>query len=88
MSTIADKTMSIGSYLGSAVAIFSGLTLTEWGIIFGIITAAVTCVANLIYQSRKNHREEVLHALEVKRICSLSPDIDDSECKSNEHPTT
>jgi protein-S-isoprenylcysteine O-methyltransferase Ste14 len=47
-----------GSYAGAVVAIVASMTLTQWGIIAGIITALVTCVANVVYMARKDRREE------------------------------
>lgn len=78
MDHLADKAMSTGSYIGSAFAIVSGLTLTEWGIIIGIATALLTFAANMIYQVRKDRREQHLHDLEVKRLCA---DLNDPECR-------
>jgi protein-S-isoprenylcysteine O-methyltransferase Ste14 len=47
-----------GSYAGAIVAIVASLTLTQWGVIAGIVTALVTCAANLVYMARKDRREE------------------------------
>jgi len=47
-----------GSYAGAVVAIVASLTLTQWGIIAGIVTALVTCAANVVYMARKDRREE------------------------------
>lgn len=47
-----------GSYAGAIVAIVASLTLTQWGIIAGIVTALVTCAANVVYMARKDRREE------------------------------
>jgi protein-S-isoprenylcysteine O-methyltransferase Ste14 len=47
-----------GSYAGAVVAIVASLTLTQWGIIAGIVTALITCAANVVYMARKDRREE------------------------------
>ena len=47
-----------GSYAGAIVAIVASLTLTQWGVIAGIVTALVTCAANVVYMARKDRREE------------------------------
>jgi protein-S-isoprenylcysteine O-methyltransferase Ste14 len=47
-----------GSYAGAVVAIVASLTLTQWGVIAGIVTALVTCAANVVYMARKDRREE------------------------------
>lgn len=70
MSQVADKVMSSASYAGATVSVVSGLTLTEWGIIIGIGTALLTFVANIIYQVRRDRREQKLHDLELKRLCA------------------
>jgi FtsZ-interacting cell division protein ZipA len=78
---MTDKVMSAVSYSGAAVSVISGLTLTEWGIVIGILTALITLVANQVWLIRKDRREtaaqkaadrraEKLHELEVQRICS------------------
>ncbi|TRO13760.1 holin [Ectopseudomonas mendocina] len=54
------------SYTGAATSVVSGLTLTEWGVVVGIITALVTLVANLFYQRQKNKREQHLYELELQ----------------------
>ena len=73
MDTLHDRAVTAASYLGAAISVVSGLTLTEWGILIGIVTALVTFVANLLYQHRKDKREQRLYELEVKRLCGLTP---------------
>ncbi len=46
----------------------SGLTLTEWGIVVGIITALLTFAANIIYQHRRDRRERNLAELQERLI--------------------
>lgn len=67
MSThLADKAMNAASYGGATVSIASGLTLTEWGVIAGIVTAIVTLLANLFYQWRKDKREHSIYLIELE----------------------
>jgi len=47
-----------GSYAGAVVAIVASLTLTQWGIIVGIITALATFFLNAFYMHRRDQREE------------------------------
>ncbi len=63
-----DKTMNYTSYAGAAVSVTTGLTLTEWGVVIGIATALLTFVANMIYQARKDRREQQRHDLMVDRL--------------------
>lgn len=63
---LADKAMNAASYGGAAVSVASGLTLTEWGVIAGIVTAVVTLLANLFYQWRKDKREYDLYRIELE----------------------
>jgi Tfp pilus assembly protein FimT len=65
---MSDKVMSGVSYAGAGVSVASGLTLTEWGIVVGIVTALLTFAANLFYQYRKDRREQRLHDLEVQYV--------------------
>lgn len=48
----------VGSYAGGATAIGASLTLTEIGVIVGIITALLTFVVNVVYTYRRDQREE------------------------------
>jgi Tfp pilus assembly protein FimT len=70
MSQTADKVMSAVSYAGGAASVAAGLTLTEWGIIVGILTALLTFAANQLWQVRKDRREQALYDLEVQRLRS------------------
>lgn len=47
-----------GSYAGAVVAIVASLTLTQWGIIVGIVTALATFCLNAFYMRRRDQREE------------------------------
>jgi len=57
-----------GSYAGAVVAIVASLTLTQWGIIVGIITALATFVLNAIYMRRRDQREERETAAKLARM--------------------
>lgn len=95
---MTDKVMSAASYSGAAVSVISGLTLTEWGIVIGILTALITLVANQVWLIRKDRRETVaqntadrraekLHALEVQRICDQLAMRGTPSCEAgNERP--
>jgi len=50
--------MEVTSYAGSVTSIAGALTFTDWGVVIGIITALLTCVANLVYMARRDRREE------------------------------
>ena len=56
----------VGSYSGGAVAIGTSLTLTQVGIIVGIVTALLTFGLNAWYTAKKNAREQRLADLEVR----------------------
>lgn len=56
----------VGSYAGGAVAIGTSLTLTQVGIIVGIVTALLTFALNAWYTAKKNAREQQLADLEVR----------------------
>lgn len=57
-----------GSYAGAVVAIVASLTLTQWGIIVGIITALATFFLNAIYMRRRDQREERETAAKLARM--------------------
>ena len=68
MTPKTDTVVSATSYVGAGVSVIAGLTLTEWGVIVGIVTALVTLLINAIYQYRKDRREEKLFNLRVDQI--------------------
>lgn len=78
--SMGDKVMNATSYVGAGVSVVAGLTLTEWGVIVGIVTAFLTFIASQVWQARRDRREERLqdavdrraqriHDLEVERLC-------------------
>lgn len=48
----------VTSYAGAAVSVASSLTLTEIGVIVGIVTALLTFAGNAVYMYRKDKREQ------------------------------
>ena len=46
----------------------AGLTLTEWGIVVGIITAILTFGVNVWYQHRRDQREQRLVDANIDRL--------------------
>ncbi|MDN4061664.1 HP1 family phage holin [Massilia sp. YIM B02769] len=56
MSKISGPELT--SYAGSIVAVGASLSLTQWGVIAGIVTALLTFAANAIYMWRKDAREQ------------------------------
>jgi len=56
MSDISASELT--SYAGGAVSIGASLTLTQWGVIAGIVTALLTFALNTLYMYRKDQREQ------------------------------
>ncbi|QOY96322.1 holin [Massilia sp. UMI-21] len=56
----------VGSYAGGVVSVGASLTLTEVGIIVGIVTALLTFGLNAWYTSKKNAREQKLADLDQR----------------------
>lgn len=56
------------SYSGAAASILSSLTLTEWGIVVGIITAIATFAFNIYYQMRRDSREQAQFEESMQRL--------------------
>lgn len=46
------------SYAGGLASIVASLTLTQIGVIVGIITALLTLAVNVVYMYRKDRREQ------------------------------
>jgi len=61
MSKISGPELT--SYAGSVVAVGASLSLTQWGVIAGIVTALLTCAFNFIYMRRRDAREQRQAAL-------------------------
>jgi hypothetical protein len=56
------------SYAGSGVSIVSSLTLTDIGIIIGIVTALLTFGINAYFLSRKDQREAEEHEARMRNL--------------------
>lgn len=61
MQAHEEKLTTAGSYIASGIALLSGLTLTEWGVIFGMVLGFLTFVLNLWFKRRvlKHIRDDV-----------------------------
>jgi hypothetical protein len=46
------------SVAGAMSSVCASLTLERVGVVAGILTALVTCAANVVYMARKDRREE------------------------------
>lgn len=56
------------SYIGGMTSILSALTLTDIGIIVGILTALMTFALNAVYQYRRDGREAITHEVNMERL--------------------
>jgi biopolymer transport protein ExbB/TolQ len=56
----------MGSYAGGAVAIGTSLTLTQVGILVGIVTALLTFALNAWCARKKNARDQMLADFELR----------------------
>lgn len=65
---ITDKSITAASYSGGAVSIFSAMTLTDWGILVGIVTALATFALNVWWGMRRDRREQQAHELAINGI--------------------
>lgn len=68
VTPLISKSTGVASYAGGGLSVLFALTLTDVGIIIGIFTAIVTFIANMIYQWRRDRREQVAHELRLKRL--------------------
>lgn len=67
MSDVQDRAVAAASYAGAGFSVFSGLTLTDVGIIVGIVTAILTFGINVWFKRRSHRSEEELRDLEKKK---------------------
>lgn len=65
---MSEKMVSAVSYGGGAVSVVSAMTLTDWGIVAGIVTAVGTFLLNYYFQRRRDRREQELHDLSTQRL--------------------
>lgn len=56
------------TYVGSGMTVIAGLTLTEWGVVVGILTAIVGLGFQWYFRSRRNKREEEAHRANMRRL--------------------
>lgn len=63
-----DRTINTASYVGSGASILSALTLTDVGILIGIVTALLTLLLNASYHWRRDKREREAHAIRIAVI--------------------
>lgn len=58
----------VTSYAGAATSIFSSMTLTDIGVIVGIVTALLTFGLNAFYTYRKDKREQLESEAAIARL--------------------
>lgn len=68
IEVVGAKVAAGVTYAGSGGAVLAGLTLTEWGVIVGIITAIVGLVMQAIFGWRREEREQREHAARMARL--------------------
>lgn len=71
---MTDRIVTTASYTGSGVSIVSALTLTDIGIIVGIVTALMTLLMNAAYHWRRDRREREAHEM---RLAVLQGEVED-----------
>lgn len=73
----------VGSYAGAAVAVATSLTLTQFGVIVGILTALLTLGLNAWYTREKNMREREQNAREAM-LADIERQLADLERRERE----
>jgi uncharacterized membrane protein len=56
--TLSDTSSTAGTLASVVVSFLASFTLAEWSVLAGIVTALVTCIANVAYMRRKDAREQ------------------------------
>lgn len=64
------NTETTGAYVGSIIAFFSGLSLTDWGAIFGILFGLLTFFINWYYKRKETKLKEIelKHRLNIEDL--------------------
>ncbi|BDC37920.1 HP1 family phage holin [Paraburkholderia terrae] len=60
------------SYTGAAASVAAGLTLQDFGVIVGILTAVATCIAHIYFASKRSSIDEKLANAKIAEIQSHS----------------
>lgn len=63
-----NRAINTASYVGSGASILSALTLTDVGILIGIVTALMTLLLNAVYHWRRDKREREAHSIRIAVI--------------------
>lgn len=63
-----EQKLSTASYAAAGVSILAGLTLTEWGVLVGIVTAVATFGLNWLYRHRSYKLEAARVAAEIRAL--------------------
>ncbi|MCO4879057.1 HP1 family phage holin [Paraburkholderia caribensis] len=58
------------SYAGAAASVSAGFTLQDYGVIVGIFTALVTCVAHIYFSSKRIALDEKLADAKIAELQS------------------
>ena len=56
--TFPDMTSYAGAIAAFLASLIGSMSLTEWSVLAGIVTALVTCASNVAYMRRKDAREQ------------------------------
>lgn len=63
-----EKASTTISYIGGIFSIMAALTLTDWGIVLGMITAVGTFLINWHYKHREDSRQSEVHRARIERL--------------------
>jgi hypothetical protein len=58
------------SYVASAASVAAGITLQDWGILVGIVTAIASCVAHIYFASRRDKLDAEIVKARIAEIQS------------------
>lgn len=56
--TFSEMTSYAGAIAAFLASLIGSMSLAEWSVLAGIVTALVTCASNLAYMRRKDAREQ------------------------------
>lgn len=75
MSTTPTTTAATATYSGAALAVYGGVSLSDWAMIVGILVAILGLCVNWWYQRKrtsdeKSHNDEIL-AIEKEKLKML-----------------
>lgn len=68
---LSEKLVSNAPYAASAVTVLAGFTVSDWGVILGVILTLIAVIVNWVYKHRQDRRETELFNQKLRELESI-----------------